>query len=105
MAESQGERQWIVEPPGPGEVSLHMAFGDDVQLTPEQEEALGELLRTLEAGDAEVSGHANAKPCPTNCTKLECGNVVCTGLGCGTLEIKVAGIGMTLMGTFGSGTP
>ena len=45
----------------PGEVSLHLAFGEGVQLTEEQEAAVSALLRSLEAVDAEVTGLAK---CP-----------------------------------------
>ncbi len=105
MAENQGERQWIVEPPGVGEISLHMAFGDGVQLTKEQEAALGQLISSLEAVDAEVTGHAKPDPCTSNCVKLQCNNLnSCSGLKCGTLGTKVAaGGGFGLMGTFGTG--
>jgi hypothetical protein len=106
VAENQGERQWIVEPPGPGEVSLHMAFGQGVQLTEEQEAAVGELLRTLEAVDAEVTGHELAGKCPkqSTCGTLTCKPVDCT-LKCGTLTAAVSGGGTSwnLMGTFNLG--
>ncbi len=102
MAENQGERQWIVEPPGPGEVSLHMAFGEGVQLTKEQEAAVAELLRTLEAEDAEVTGHARCTQ-QASCTRLTCDPVVCN-LKCGTLKALTQGGGSwNLMGSFSTG--
>jgi len=102
MAENESTRQWIVEPPGPGEVSLHMAFGEGVQLTKEQEAAVSELLRSLEAVDAEVTGHAKCTQQST-CTKLTCDPVVCN-LKCGTLSglAQTAG-GWNLMGSFSRG--
>lgn len=107
MAENQGERQWIVEPPEPGEISLHMAFGEGVQLTKEQEAAVGELLRSLESVDAEVTGLAKCSPQST-CNKLTCDPVVCQ-LKCGTLKMSltdtpVSGASWNLMGSFGAGS-
>jgi len=107
MAENEGERQWLVEPPEPGQVSLHMAFGEGVALTPEQEAAVGELLRSLEAVDAEVTGHALAGKCTkqSTCTKLTCDPVVCS-LKCGTLTATLTTSGggsWSLMGNFNTG--
>ena len=104
MAENEDERRWIVEPPlAAGEVSLHLAIGEGVTLTPEQEAALTELLRSLEFADAEVTGH-------TKCTKqgvcdvLKCNPVVCSQLRCGTLSGVTSGAGSwSLMGNFGPG--
>ena len=83
--EQQHERRWIVEPPAVGEVSLYLAGGDGVTLTPEQEAALSALLRSLEVADAEVTGHAGIcdalTTTPTNCIKLKCTKVTC-GLWC-----------------------
>jgi hypothetical protein len=81
--EHEAGGRWIVEPPQPGEISLHMAFGDGVELTDEQQAAMSELLRSLEATDPDVTGHAvcagQSKPC-TKCNSLDC-----RGLTCGTL--------------------
>ncbi len=102
MADNERERQWIVEPPERGEVALHLAFGDGVQLTAEQEAALGELLRTLEAGDPEVTGLSKCKPV-SSCITLACSPVSCQ-LRCGTLKAKLSeGTGWSLMGSFGTG--
>ena len=93
------ERQWIVEPPEPGEVALHLAFGEGVKLTPEQEAAVGELLRTLEAVDADVTGFAKCTKQST-CTNLTCDPVVCN-LKCGTLSgLTAGGGGWNLIGSF-----
>ena len=61
--EDEGRRRWIVEPPGPGEISLHMALGEGVELTEEQESAVRALVNSLESRDPEVTGHAIAE-CP-----------------------------------------
>jgi hypothetical protein len=100
VAENEGERQWIVAPPGRGEIALRIALGDGAHLTEDQEAALGALLESLETADAEVSGLASCTKNNT-CTKLECSLADCTGLRCGTLETKLMGGGMTLMGSFG----
>ncbi len=107
-------RQWIVEPPpGPGEVSLYFAAGEEVSLTPEQEAALAELLRTLEHRDAEVTGF-NTPQCPSykggcgdisECFKLTCKPVKCA-LIClsltGTGAAASAGGSWNLLGSFGT---
>ena len=100
MAENEGERQWIVEPPPPGQVALHLAFGDGVQLTAEQEAAVGELIRTLESSDPEVTGLTKCTEQST-CTNLKCTPVNCN-LKCGDLKTKVMDVsgGWNLMGNF-----
>jgi hypothetical protein len=102
---SNDEREWIVEPPGPGKVKLHFACGEGVELTAEQEDALAELLRTLEAGDAEVAGFAGSAG--VRCPSLECFRLepACAAL-CRAYVKKVAqesaaGSTWSLMGTFG----
>ena len=90
--EGQPERQWIVEPPGPGEISLHMALGEGVELTEEQESAVRALVNSLESRDPEVTGHAIAE-----CLRLhQCGAF--------TLCPKEAAAAdhWNIMGTFGT---
>jgi hypothetical protein len=92
-------RHWVVEPPAPGEISLHIALGDGVQLTPEQETALVELVRSLETDDAEVVGHS-----PTGCTRLSrCPDLMCEPL-CEQVRCSLSNVGQgwNVMGTFGS---
>ncbi len=104
--ENQAERRWIVEPPpAAGEVSLYLALGDDVDLTDEQQAALGALLRSLEAHDAEVTGLDSS--CPkddiTWCQPLQCSRVVCGTLVCWPLSKALgatASSGWSLMGSF-----
>lgn len=86
--EAEGGREWIVEPPEPGEVSLHMALGEGVELTDEQEAALGQLLRTLETRDPEVTGHAALD---ASCKPLKCGGVDCKDLDCSPLSASLTG--------------
>lgn len=84
--EERDERRWIVEPPDPGEVRLRIAVGDGAELTREQEAALKRLIRSLEAGDAEVVGFGLSYDCQTfhgsctqvNCPTLSCGVLTCT---------------------------
>jgi hypothetical protein len=92
--QSEGGRRWIVEPPEPGEITLHMALGEGRELTPDQEVALSELLRTLEANDAEVTGFEVGCPSYTACsgkkTTTSCGDFHCPALVCGTYLPKRA---------------
>ena len=88
--DDDGGRQWIVEPPGPGEISLHLAVGEGTALSNEQEAAVGALLRSLEARDPEVSGFAPGCPqygtehctswtrCGLSCTSVRCSELLCT---------------------------
>jgi hypothetical protein len=108
MAESEGGREWIVEPPGRGEISLHVELGEGARLTREQEAALGALLASLETADAEVTGLQACNPV-RSCTKLLCNLTTCNGLGCTTLgdcqslKTKLMGVpSISLFGTFGS---
>ena len=109
--ENEGRRQWIVEPPpASGEVSLYVSGGEGVELTVEQEAALGALLRALELGDPEVAGFTGN--CPNDlfcspqsgCWGLSCGKVNCS-LTCHPLNKKAAASSSPssswdLMGTF-----
>lgn len=90
-------RRWVVEPPEPGEISLHMALGDGVQFTAEQETALVALVRTLEAGDAEVTGYEGCKNL-SRCPTLVCGPL-CENVRCNLSNLSQ---GWNVMGTFGT---
>jgi hypothetical protein len=109
-----GGRQWIVEPPpATGEVSLYFAAGDGVTLTAEQEAALGDLLRTLEHRDAEVTGFSTPE-CPSyggSCSDVNmCDGLKCSRVNCSLIcfPLNRAGIsaassgGWNLLGSFGS---
>jgi hypothetical protein len=86
------EREWVVEPPGAGEITLRIAVGEGVELTDEQEAALNELVHALEVGEAEVVGHAMTHDCTLTCApKLECG---------GSLVVKATGSQFSMLGTF-----
>ena len=92
------ERQWVVEPPGRGEVTFRFAVGEGVELSEEQEAALGDLIRSLETPEAEVAGHAALS---STCPDLSCDEVSCGKLKCGRLSGGLTGAGqMSLMGTF-----
>ena len=84
MADDREDRAWVVGPPGPGEVVIHLVGGDDVEITDEQEAAIAALIESFEA-DAEVVGHGSS------CDGFTCGKVACTGLECKGLTIKIAG--------------
>jgi hypothetical protein len=94
--ESDDAREWVVEPPAPGEVTLFMAAGDGVELTDEQQAAISALVESLEASDAEVAGHA---ACPSLICRLECTLKSCDVL---TKPVSSAATGgFTLMASFG----
>ena len=63
-----GERQWLVEPPGPQEISFQISTGDQVEVTPEVQQAFENLLQTLRGGD--VQGYVYDPKCTTK-------NVLC----------------------------
>lgn len=91
MSEEQG-REWVVEPPGAGEIKLQLVVGEGVELTDEQEAAINELVQALQSAEAEVVGHAMTHDCTLSCApKLECG---------GTLVVKATGSQFSMLGTF-----
>lgn len=45
--------RWLLTPPAPGEIHLHVDVGREARLTPEVRLALNDLLRTLEGEDVE----------------------------------------------------
>ena len=104
--ESEGTRQWIVEPPpGAGEVALYIEVSEGAELNDEQQAALSALLRSLEANDPEVTGHSADCPSYTACGSLKCGRVICGGLVCIHLAPKIEAApaaGWNLMGSFGA---
>jgi hypothetical protein len=61
MADDSEEiRGWLVEPPGPGQVVVHIAAGEGVVLDDAQRTALEALLSSLQQAD-EVAGFES--PC------------------------------------------
>jgi hypothetical protein len=92
-------REWVVDPPGPGEILFQITAGEGAELTPEQEEAVYELMRSLEA--AEVVGHATAK-CPhlVVCNPKTCPPLSCNVLKCNLISTGFTG-GTSIMGSFG----
>lgn len=61
---------WLLQPPQAGEIHLHIAVGDEVELSPEARSALETLTNHLQ--DAEVMGFAQP------CGSLDaCGGYVC----------------------------
>src|SRR5438045_9054473 len=85
MPEDDEGRQWIVEPPGQRQVSLHVAVGEGTELTGEQQAALAALLQSLEASDPEVTGHGSRCPTYHPCSlcfglKGGCIHLLCNGL-------------------------
>ena len=85
-------REWVVKPPGAGEVMLQLAIGEGVELTDEQQTAVNELVHALERGEAEVVGHSMVHDCTLSCQPtLECG---------GTLVVKQTGSQWSMFGTF-----
>jgi hypothetical protein len=71
--ESQDLR-WLLEPPAPGAVQIHIAVGEGTELTPEAREAIDNLLRMFQASETE--GYAAgprltmASSCDINCLIL-----------------------------------
>ncbi len=101
MTDEQGERRWIVDPPEPGEIKLHLSFGADVELTPEQETALSALMEALESRDSEVTAFEKCKE--SSCSTKSCKPVRCSTFTCHFLSVEaVAGADQqwNLMGTF-----
>ena len=99
-------RRWIVAPPGPGQVAFHLAVGEGVELTADQEAALSELMAALESSDAEVTGHATAGCKLSSCTEKSCSPVRCSTFVCHGLkavQLESTTTSWNLMGTFTTG--
>jgi len=92
VSEEQG-REWVVEPPGAGEIKVELAVGEGVELTDDQKAAVNELLQVLEGGEAEVVGLAMTSDC-----KLTCG-LICQG----NLQVGLTGSKWSMVGTFKPG--
>jgi hypothetical protein len=101
---SADDRRWVVEPPGPGRVTLRIGVGEGVELSAAQEAALDALLESLAATDAEVAGFAGGCTALHPCT-LDCPKATCNALRCSFLAAPgpgAAGASWSLGGTFGS---
>jgi hypothetical protein len=57
------ERQWMVEPAGPAEISFRIAMGELVEVTAELEAAFAALVQTLHSSD--VQGFTYDPKCTT----------------------------------------
>jgi hypothetical protein len=64
--------EWIVAPPNPGALHVHIAVGRDVELTDAVRGLLEELTRLLQ--DDEVAGFVSAGRCTdlNGCTNYSC---------------------------------
>jgi hypothetical protein len=56
------ERRFLLDPPGPGEISLHIAEGNGVEVTAELQAAFAALVEGLRGG--EVQGYVYDAACP-----------------------------------------
>ena len=56
------ERRFMLEPPGPGEISFQIVEGDDVEVTPELQAAFAALMEDLRGG--EMQGYVYDAACP-----------------------------------------
>ena len=52
-ASGEQEYRWLLEPPGVGEVHIHVAVGEGAQLTPAIRDALESLASAIEENDAQ----------------------------------------------------
>jgi hypothetical protein len=82
------ELRWLLEPPGAGEINIHVEFGEGAELTSELREALERLASAVQ--ESEVSGYAcpvrSVMPCAilTSCPgqSLCASDAVCNPLSC-----------------------
>jgi hypothetical protein len=71
MATSETGGQWVLEPPGPGEVHLSVSLGEGAQLSPAARAAVETLLKSLLS--SEVEGFLANTDCPyQSCLPFEC---------------------------------
>jgi hypothetical protein len=73
-----GESQWLLEPPGSGDINFRISVGADVELSPAAREAIETLLSELQ-GD-EVSGFSQNINCPSfldTCDPFTCSLTNC----------------------------
>jgi hypothetical protein len=61
--------QWLAQPPAPGEVRLHVAFGQGARVTPEIKDALERLAQAVEGEHPEVQGYRKAGGDPNSAGK------------------------------------
>jgi len=87
MANDSGDKsEWLVEPPGAGEIRVLVELGEGAQLSPEAAESLEQLVSAI--NDAEVSGFMNTSlnlglfggiRLNNSCNKLVCNKHDCKG--------------------------
>ncbi|HTE83682.1 MAG TPA: hypothetical protein VK821_03045 [Dehalococcoidia bacterium] len=54
-------RQWLVEPPGPQQISLQIAGGDELEITPDVQAAFDAFVQVLRGSD--VQGYLKDPSC------------------------------------------
>ena len=67
--EPPDDLRWLLQPPQPGQIHLHVAVGEGTQLSPELQEALEQLLRTLQETEADVSAYCRLITCTSLSTQ------------------------------------
>jgi hypothetical protein len=79
--ESSEELAWLLRPPDPGHVHLHVRIGEGVELTQEQRSALEALTKAFYEEEVEGFGMRcrpeHCEPRLTNCAIDWCGNYSC----------------------------
>lgn len=81
--DSADDRAWLLGPPGPGQVQIHVQVGPDTELNESQRAAVEELVASFY--ESEVEGYAMVQACRplhcrprlTNCARDYCGDFSC----------------------------
>ncbi len=76
--EAETNNDWLLQPPRPGEVHIHVAVGEEIEVSPEVRERIEELMASLV--QSEVSGFAVKCPMFDNCHGYSCNLATCVPL-------------------------
>lgn len=73
-----GSGSWLLEPPAPGQIHVHIEVGSDVDLSPEARAAIEKIMEQIQ--DDEVTGFAQKCGSLNACTGYYCQLGKCTPL-------------------------
>lgn len=76
--EGPSDSNWLLSPPAPGQIHVHIEMGSEVELSPEARAAIETLVSRIQ--DDEVSGFMQGCKSLDNCTSFHCTLGKCTPL-------------------------
>ena len=76
------EARWLLQPPGPNEIQIHVAVGEGAEVSPEFRKELEGLITRLMTPEEDVQGFRTLPPCGEleECKRFDCSLGKCQSL-------------------------